>query len=132
VKPKKSTLLAVCLLFFVLEAQSQTFLNYKNASEIFVEVIDNGWYEATVSYYNPSTYQRSNYSLSVNVEYDRVTVIDFGNGGSIHSGFNNSGYSYYGGNLTMKKDYKGNIESATTRVSVTDSNGTRTFDITIQ
>ena len=128
----KSTLLAISLLFFVIEAQSQTFLTYKNISKIIVEIIDNGWYDATVAYYNPSTYQRSNYTLSVKVEYDRVTVIDFGNGGSVHSGYNNSGYTYSGGSLTLKKDYQGNIVAATTRVSVSDSDGTRTFDITIE
>ncbi len=128
----KSTLLAISLLFIVIEAQSQTLPIFKDASEISVEVIDNGWYDANVSYYNPSTYQRSNYTLSVKVEYDSVTAIDFGNGGSVHSGYNNSGYSYYGGTLTMKRDYQGNIVAATTRVSVTDSNGTRTFDISIE
>lgn len=94
--------------------------------------IENGWYEAVVSYYNPKTYQRSNYTLSVKVEYNRVTVIDFGNGGSIHSGYNNSGYTYYGGSLSFQKDFNGQITSATTQVSVSDTNGTRYYDVKIQ
>ncbi|MDX5479227.1 MAG: hypothetical protein LPJ98_12315 [Cyclobacteriaceae bacterium] len=93
--------------------------------------IENGWYEASVSYYNPSTFQRSRYNLNVKVEYNRVTVIDFGNGGSVHSGYNNSGYTYYGGSLSFQRNFNGQIISATTRVSVTDSNGTRYFDIEI-
>ena len=128
----KSTLFAISLLFIVIEAQSQAFPVFSDSSEIPVEAIDNGWYDAVVSYYNASTYQRSNYTLSVKVEYDRVTAIDFGNGGSVHSGFNNSGYFYNGGILSMKKDNQGNIVAGTTRVSVVDSNGTRTFDITIE
>jgi hypothetical protein len=68
----------------------------------------------------------------VKVEYDRVTAIDFGNGGSVHSGFNNSGYTYSGGSLSMKRDYQGNLVGATKRVSVSDSNGTRTSDISIE
>jgi hypothetical protein len=128
----KLTLLAINLFFIAMEAQCQTLPTFKDSSEISVEAIDNGWYDAAVSYYNASTYQRSNYTLSVKVEYDSGTAIDFGNGGSVHSGYNNSGYSYYGGTLTMKRDYQGNIVAATTRVSVTDSNGTRTYDISIE
>jgi hypothetical protein len=128
----KSTLFAISLLFIVIEAQSQAFPVFSVSSEISVEGIDNGWYDAAVSYYNPSTYQRSNHILSLKVEYDSVTVIDFGNGGSVHSGFNNSGYTYSGGSLSMKRDYQGNLVGATTRVSVSDSNGTRTFDISIE
>jgi len=127
----KSTLLAISLLFLVLEAQCQDFPTFKDSSEISFEDIDNGWYNASVSYYNQSTYQKSTYTLSVKVEFDRVTVIDFGNGGSVHSGFNNSGYLYNGGNLSMQ-DYQGNINAATTRVSVSDSDGTQTFDISIE
>ena len=127
----KSTLLAISLLFIVIEAQSQAFPVFLDSSETSVEAIDNGWYDAAVSYYNASTYQRSNYTLSVKVEYDSVTAIDFGNGGSVHSGYNNSGSTYSGGSLTMKRDYQGNILAATTRVSISDSDGTRTFDITI-
>jgi hypothetical protein len=128
----KSIILAISLLFIVLEAQCQTLSSFEESSKISVAAIDNGWYDASVAYYNPSTYQRSNYTLSVKVEYDRVAVIDFGDGGSVHSGYNNSGYTYSGGSLSMKRDYQGNIVAVTTRVSVSDSNGTRTYDITIE
>ncbi len=95
--------------------------------------IENGWYEATVKYYNYRTLYRSTYALNVKVEYDRVTVIDFGNGGSLHSGFNNSGYIYSGGYLTIERDYDYNAVAATARVTVTDQNGNiKSFDIRIE
>ena len=95
--------------------------------------ISDGWYNATVEYYNSSTYKRETYTLSVKVESNSVTAIDFGNGGSVHSGYNNSGYMWAGGYLSFQKDYStGNIKSATANVSVSDSNGMRTFDITIE
>lgn len=103
-----------------------------DALSISFQSIENGWYEAMVAYNNPKTYQRSNYRLSVKVENNRVTAIDFGNGGSVHTGYNNSGYSYYGGNLTIQKDFNGRITSATAKVSVSDTNGVRYYDITIQ
>ena len=101
-------------------------------NSINFQSIEDGWYEAVVSYNNPKTYQRSNYSLSVKVQYNRVTVIDFGNGGSVHSGYNNSGYTYYGGNLSFQRDFNGQITSASTQVSVSDTDGTRYYDIKIQ
>jgi len=128
----QSILLTISLLFLTAEAQCQTRSSFEESSQTSIEIIDNGWYDAVVSYYNPSTFQKSSYTLSVKVEYDRVTAIDFGNGGSVHAGYNNSGYFYNGGILSMKKDNQGNIVAGTTRVSVVDSNGTRTFDITIE
>lgn len=98
----------------------------------FSQQIDNGWYTAKVGYYNASTFTRATYSLEVKVEYNSVTAIDFGNGGSVHSGYNNSGYTYYGGNLYMEKDFQGQIVAATTKVTVTDSDGTRSYDIRIE
>lgn len=80
--------------------------------------ISDGWYEATVKYSNSNTYTRSTYTLNVQVEADRVVKIDFGNGGSVHSGYNNSGYYYSGGYLDFQYDYNRNIVGATTRVTV--------------
>ena len=53
--------------------------------------IENGWYQATVQYNNYKTGTNSTYTLNVKVEYNNVTVIDFGNGGSVHTGYNNEG-----------------------------------------
>ena len=96
--------------------------------------IDSGWYTARVGYYNSKTFTRATYTLNVYVEYNTITQIDFGNGGSVHSGYNNSGYLFTGGNLRINSDYNGNIRSASTSVTVTyyDPYYTQSFDITIE
>jgi len=91
------TRLSILLLFFTIST-STTLVNGEASC---LSAISNGWYNATVKYYNPNTDTQSTYSLSVRVENDAVTAIDFGNGGSVHSGYNNSGYSYSGGRLTF-------------------------------
>lgn len=94
--------------------------------------LENGWYSAKVDYFNNVTYKRNTYTLDVKVEWNSITTIDFGNGGTVHSGYNNSGYYYTGGYLLLNKDYEGNINFATTRVTITEDNGTiRNFDIEI-
>ena len=93
--------------------------------------IENGWYTATVKYFNSSTYTRSTYTLNVRVENDRVTAIDFGNGGSVHSGYNNSGYFYSGGYLYFETDINSNIVAATTKVTVTKNGSSVSYSIRI-
>lgn len=85
--------------------------------------IENGNYEAVV-YYSSTTGQKSTYNLVVTVTNDAVTSIHFGNGGSVHSGFNNEGYTYSGGGLSFSRDYNGNITGASTTIKVTYPNGT--------
>jgi hypothetical protein len=105
-------------------------LNNKLSSEYG---IDNGWYVATVKYHNFNSGTFSRYRLKVKVEYDRVTAIDFGNGGSVHSGYNSSGYFYSGGYLSFDKDYNGEITSASAKVKIIEANSNLiTFDITIE
>lgn len=125
----------VCLFFFII-----TFPLYlgaeKNVNNLiasFNDEIEDGWYVANVRYQNFNTYTRSSYSLNVKVVDDRVTVIDFGNGGSVHSGYNSSGYFYNGGYLSFETDYEGNIVAATTRVTINSSDGnTLYYDIRIE
>lgn len=94
--------------------------------------IEDGWYSATVIYFNYNTGTRSRYTLDVYVEYDRVTIIDFGNGGSIHSGYNSYGYIYSGGYLSFERDYNFNIVAATSTVTLTKANGnTITYSVRI-
>lgn len=93
--------------------------------------IGDGWYSATVYYTNYGTGTYSTYTLDVKVQYNTVVAIDFGNGGSVHSGYNNSGYTYSGGYLSFETNYMGNIVAATTTVSVYDSNS-RSFRIIIE
>jgi len=94
--------------------------------------IEDGWYRATIKYTNYSTGTNSTYSLNVKVEYGKVSRIDFGNGGSVHSGYNNEGYIYSGGYLSFEKDYNGNIIAATTTVTISDANGIRYFKVRIE
>jgi hypothetical protein len=94
--------------------------------------LESGWYNATVKYSTTSTPTESTYTLKVKVEHDQVTEIDFGNGGSVHDGYNNSGYFYNGGRLDFQNDYEGNIIGATTRVTIQGDINYRYYDITIK
>lgn len=95
--------------------------------------IDDGWYQAKVKYSNFATGTNSTYKLNVYVQYDKVTKIDFGNGGSVHNGYNNEGYIYSEGILYFDSDYNGNISSATATVTITEQNwSTHTYKITIE
>ena len=94
--------------------------------------IKDGWYTATVKYNNMKTYYNATYTLNVQVESNSVTVIDFGNGGSVHSGINNSGYFYSGGYLSFETDFNGNVTAAYTTVSVSDSDGYRYYKVRIE
>ena len=93
--------------------------------------IKDGWYEATVQYSNYSTGHNATYTLNVQVKYNSVVAISFPKGGSVHSGYNDSGYFYSGGNLYFETDYNGYTVAATTTVTVSDDNGYRYFKIRI-
>lgn len=95
------------------------------------QAISDGWYKAKVEYYNDKTQYKNTYTLKVKVSYGSVTVIDFGNGGSVHSGYNNEGYYYSGGSLTIHRDYSGNVTYVDGTVTVTEGGTTKTFTITI-
>ena len=100
---------------------AQAYLaNYKVET---TNVLKAGGYNATV-YYKSSTGQKSTYTLNVQVSNDAVIAINFGNGGSVHTGYNNEGYSYSGGSLSFSQDYNGNITGASTTVQIRYSNGT--------
>jgi hypothetical protein len=114
-------------------ANNRLFLSSSVISKYGIQGIDNGWYVANVKYFNLSSGTISRYRLKVKVEYDRVTAIDFGNGGSVHSGYNSSGYFYSGGYLNFDKDYNNSIVSASTRVTILEANSNMiTFDIVIE
>lgn len=107
---------------------------YFNGAHFFINSyrIDDGWYAANIKYTNYATSSNANYRLKVKVDYDRVTLISFGNGGSVHTGLNNEGYLYTGGNLSEERDYNGNIIALTTTVNISDRNGMRIFKIRIE
>lgn len=92
-------------------------------------VLENGWYDAEVTYYNPRTETKSSYALDVKIHNDRVVAISFGNEGSIHTGDNNSGYSYSGGDLTFYQNKSGKIVSADATVKIYTNAGYTYFNI---
>lgn len=100
-------------------------LNYSRTNT----VLENGWYDAEVTYYNPRTETKSTYALDVQIHNDRVVIISFGNEGSLHTGSNNSGYTYSGGDLTFYQNKKGEIVSADTTVKIYTNAGYTYFKI---
>ncbi len=103
----------------------QTEISVKNG-------IKNGKYNSIVNYYNASTGHREKYISDVNVKNDRVVAISLPKRGSVRSGYNKSGYFYRGGSLNFERDFEGNIIAATTKVTVSDSDGYRYFKIRIE
>ena len=94
--------------------------------------IADGWYMATIDY-TSNTGHKATYTLKVAVEDLCVVAIDFGNGGYVHKGRNNSGYHYRGGGLYFSRDLYGNIVSASTTVTITyDNSSWQQFDIYIE
>lgn len=94
--------------------------------------IADGWYMATIDYAS-NTGHKATYTLKVAVEDLCVVAIDFGNGGYVHKGRNNSGYYYNGGSLYFNRDRYGNVIAASTTVRITYDNGSwQVFSIVIQ
>lgn len=129
---KKSIALVLCLFINIAIHAIPFRINDDCISVLVDSKIDDGWYEATVNYSNYKTETNATYTLNVKVEYGVVAKIDFGNGGSVHSGYNNEGYIYSGGYLSFEKNYNGDIVAATTTVTISDGNGMRYFKIRIQ
>lgn len=115
---KNSISFIIVPVYFTSNTSSRQFVSYNQ--------IENGKYEAVI-YYSSTTGQKSAYELVVTVTNDIVTAIHFGNGGSVHSGFNNEGYTYSGGHLSFSRDHHGNITGASTTVKVTYPNGTTQY-----
>lgn len=95
-------------------------------------VLEDGFYDAIVDYKNHSTLFTARYSLTVNVIDDRVVQINFENGGYINYRSPNI-LSYSGGELSFSTDSYGNINGASTIVTVKENNYTTiTYKIHIQ
>ena len=89
--------------------------------------------EKEIIKYTSHTGQESTYQLNVKVERLVVVAIDFGNGGYVHKGSNNSGYYYRGGALYFQRDEYGNVVSAYATVDINyDYGGWQKFQILIQ
>ena len=127
-----SFLLVLAGLVITTPAFGTPYSGYDQSTSIFYGGIEDGWYIAMVKYSNYSTGTRATYTLKVKVVRDRVVEIDFGNGGSVHSGYNSHGYYYSGGYLRFDKDIRGNIIGASTRVTISDNGSMRYYDIELE
>ena len=95
-------------------------------------ILDDGIYELVVDY-ESHTSHRTRYVLEVRIQNDNVTAIYFDNGGSVHSGWNNSGYSWSGGGIRWNTDYYGNITSGYAVIQVTyQGGGWQLFTVRLQ
>lgn len=102
------------------------------ASKVTLWSIENDLYKSKLQYYNYSTDESGTYTLKVRVEYNAVKEVDFGDGGAVYDGYNNSDYSWSGGYLSFSSNYQGQVESSSANVTIYGSNvSIRIFDITI-
>ena len=85
-------------------------------------IMDNGVYELNVDY-SSNTGHRASYVLDVRVQNDKVICIYFNNGGYVHSGSNNSGYTWRGGGIRWNVDYYGTIRSGKAVIQVNYKGG---------
>ena len=105
--------------------------SYEIKSAFQFGTLEDGWYTCKVAYSSSSSYIRSTYSLPVKVQYGQVVEIEFGSGGSVHSGYNNSGYTFSGGTISLEKDYSGKIIGGTSTVTIRENNGgSKRYEIT--
>ena len=85
-------------------------------------ILDDGVYELVVEYQSHTSHS-AQYVLDVRIQNDTVTAIYFDNGGSVHSGYNNSGYTWRGGGIRWRTDYYGDITSGHAIIQVTYKSG---------
>ena len=121
----------VLVLMVILPMKAQTFtppfvtytpvfaVTERNLSQI---VLDDGVYELSV-YCQTHTGLNRNYTLDVRIQNDKVVRIYFGNGGSVHSGHNNSGYTWRGGGIRWNTDWEGDITGGEAVIHVDYGNG---------
>ena len=95
----------------------------------YSQSIEDGWYKARVEV---GTLYTDTYILGVKVELDKVVEIDFGTGGSIHTGVNTSNYVYYGGTLFYTRDHLDNIIAADATVSIYKNGNVINYKISIE
>lgn len=91
-------------------------------------ILDDGNYKAIVEYHSHTGYS-ARYSLVVRIVSDRVVAIYFENGGSIHSGSNNSDYTYSGGELSVMRDILGNVTGLTGTVTIKTAASSSSYSI---
>ncbi|MBO5919326.1 MAG: hypothetical protein J6Q34_02395 [Bacteroidales bacterium] len=118
------------LLFTSNQATAQNYLPFVSHTPVFdvtqrnlrEVILDDGVYTLPVEYQSNSTsYER--YTLNVKIQNDQITHIYFDNGGYLHRGSNNSGYTWSGGGIRWNVDYNGNIRSGIAKISIKYSGG---------
>ena len=85
-------------------------------------VLDDDIYELIVECQSSSG-SNAEYILDVRIQNDNITCIYFNNGGSLHSGWNDSGYTWSGGGIRWNMDYYGDITSGRAIIQVSYNNG---------
>lgn len=131
----KRLLLLIVLSVFALGSFAQygsaTYIpNKQNPYAQRDNVVPNGNYYATL-YYSAHTGHQAVYTLMVQVVNDHVVTIYFENGGTLHEGYNNSGYIWNGGGLSFyRKD--GRLVAQTRVVCKRGRDQWQCFDIVIE
>lgn len=85
-------------------------------------ILDDGIYSMKVDY-ESNTGHKATYVLDVTIRRDNVVRIDFGNGGCVHQGPNNSNYTWYGGGIRWLLDFEGNIQGGLSTIQVNGPDG---------
>lgn len=123
--------IAILLYLGVIPSQAQTYdppfvsftpvldVTHRNLREV---ILEDGVYELVVNC-DSSTGSSARYVLDVRIQNDTITHIYFDNGGSVHNGWNNSGYSWNGGGIKWSTDYYGDITGGLAVIQVTYQNG---------
>lgn len=123
--------ITIALCFTILPTKAQTFdipfvsytptfnVTQRNLGQVLLE---DGVYNLVVEYKSNST-NYAQYKLEVRIQSDNVTHIYFDNGGYIHSGRNNSGYTWRGGGIKWNVDYYGNVTGGSAVIQVTYQGG---------
>ena len=91
----------------------------RNLKEV---LLDDGVYELVVEC-KSSSKSYAQYRLNVRIQNDNITCIYFDNGGCLHNGRNNSGYTWRGGGIRWDVDYYGNITGGTAIIQVNYDGG---------
>lgn len=103
----KKIILLASLVFVsshVFPVQAENEVDYQS-NYINFQRIEDGWYIASVNYFNSRTSVQITNTLNVRVESNRVTAIDFRDGTVLHAGIQNSGYIFSGGYLSVDRAF---------------------------
>ena len=85
-------------------------------------ILEDGVYDCIVECKSNSN-NYAQYKVKVRFQDDYVTHIYFSNGGYVHCGRNNNGYTWRGGGIEWDVDYTGEITGGTIVIQLTYQNG---------